>query len=116
MLWDCEGSLVVFLDSPETGIDEARSRVLRHLAEKGGRRIIIVTHREADVNMLEALRDLVLSNHVYSIAIYEAESRREAIGMLNGLPCSSRVVAIAPRSRASELSKILNNGVALEVV
>ncbi|AFL66476.1 hypothetical protein Desfe_0575 [Desulfurococcus amylolyticus DSM 16532] len=116
MISECGKSLIVLVDSVDGNVEELKNIVLRYAMKSGGRRITLILHKEAHTRPLELIKDSILNNHVYSLIIYELESRGEALELLEKHVCNDSILVLTTRDNLEELSRRLDGKVLFEVV
>ena len=116
MLSGCGGTVTILVDATGDAISEVRDRVINYIVKGGFRKIILVAHREGDIRPLEALRESILSNHVYSLIVYEARSRSEALKLVKERLCRDHVVVVTTRSGLDTVVNELGGRVVTEVI
>ncbi|MEM0035582.1 MAG: hypothetical protein QXP97_01855 [Desulfurococcus sp.] len=116
MISECGESLTVLVDSVDGNVEELKNLVLRYAVKNRDRRITLILHKEAHTRPLELIRDSILNNHVYSLIIYELESRGKALELLEKHVCNDSILVLTTRDNLEELSRRLDGKVLFEVV
>jgi len=116
LLSGCGGTITILVDVAGDAINEVGDRVISYIVKGGFRKIVLVAHREGDVRPLEVLRESILSNHVYSLIVYEARSRSEALKLVKERLCRDHVVVVTTRSGLDTVVNELGNRVVTEVI
>ncbi|MEM3804581.1 MAG: hypothetical protein QXV08_00720, partial [Desulfurococcus sp.] len=116
LISECGESLTVLVDSVDGNVEELKNLVLRYAVKNRDRRITLILHKEAHTRPLELIRDSILNNHVYSLIIYELESRGKALELLEKHVCNDSILVLTTRDNLEELSRRLDGKVLFEVV
>ncbi|MCY0867760.1 MAG: hypothetical protein OWQ48_00800 [Desulfurococcus sp.] len=110
-----EDSTVILLYSLSSDASSAAREIYGYIARSKTRKVVLILHKELEVDIYELMRELVLINHVYTVSMYSYSSRREALEAAFSSFSGNSIIILATGSDAGKLARELEGKAVVEV-